>query len=155
MKIESVSAEDAAKWFVVGFTKCWSWYELVSALGLSIQSREDAEALHAAMPFMPPQWHHYEAGRRQRPIRAVVAACAPRLHAYLDMHHGKPEKLLAAIPGILKLDIAGRRMAATSEADKKEQRKAIESLKRVEAANKAARRQQLSTQRGAWNVCKG
>ena len=146
---------ELAKWIVIGFARCWVIRQVVEAAGLpAVQTKDDAAKLHAAAPFMPAELWSY-IGKSGTPVRAFVSAQWPKLHAYLDLNHGCPEKLARAIPQVERLKSAESRMPVRRTADEaREINKSRQQLRRVTTANMAARAQQLSTQRGAWKVCK-
>lgn len=148
-------SEDLAKWMIVGFTRCWLMRDVLLAAGLPpIDSQEDADSLHAHNQFMPANYWNY-GGKCGTPVRAFIMEQWPKLHAYLDRNHGNAEKLARVIPELVKLKARGVRVKSRhSASDDKEFRQAKLELQRVTTANRAARAQQLSTQRSAWNVCK-
>ena len=136
----------AAMMLVRGFTHHWKMQQVKDAIG-----GVDAEESHAIAEFLPP----YDARYLYRtPVRAYIAANWPKLNTYLLANEKNTDSLLRIIPQVEKLQFKGKCGVGLSSSDRREVKKDREELRRVSAANNAARRQQLSTQRGAWNVCK-
>ena len=139
-----------AEWLVLGFKRAWLMRQVCGAAELpDYWTPDGAAALHARIPFLPANEHLYF-----KPARAYIAAEWPNLSRFLLAHERDPVKLLSVVPQIVRLTSASKASSPRSAADRKENGDATKELRRVEAANHAARRQQLSTQRGAWNVCK-
>lgn len=147
-----VSIEEAALWLLVGFKRSWSLWQVVSALGFE-SPEDDVEAMeiHRKVPFFPIEaW-----GYRRTPVRAFVAAQFPKLADHLIATEGKSELWADLVPEVCKLKAKGSRgVGFLNRDDAKVMKKTREDLRSVTTANRAARKQQLSTQRGAWKVCK-
>lgn len=143
-----------AEMIVVGFDKCWTMQRVIGAAGVAVNTQEDALALHEAAPFMPDFFYAYHSKNCGAPVRAVISAEWPALYRFLDINHGKPEKLLSCVPQITRLRYTGKARHKLSAADIKDGAAIRTDAKQVATASKAVRRQQLSNQRGAWNVCK-
>lgn len=112
----------------------------------------DGAVVHEIAPFLPADGWAYTGNGT--PVRAHVSANWPKLFGYLDRNAGNVPALLAAIPKIEALKCRGLKSSYLSKDDQKAGRRVRLDAMRVGAANRAARTQQLSTQRGAWGVCK-
>ena len=153
MKEEQITT--LAEMLVVGFCKCWTMGRVIGSSGVSVKSQDDATALHAAVPFMPNSFWVYHSKFGGAPVRAVVGAEWPSLGKFLDANIGRPEKLLSCVPQIKRLRFRGAARHILSSADQKEGAATMKDARQVAVSNRAARTQQLSTQRGAWHVVKG
>lgn len=143
---------EGALMMIVGFQKSWCVWQVVARLGVERVSHAQDVALHEIAPFFPDTNGVYD-----MPVRAYIAAQWPKLFAFLDLHASEPDRLIATGPQIERLTYRAERksLGYLSKADKKEGSAARVALLQAETANRCARRQQLSTQRSAWNVCKG
>lgn len=146
--MNSVPIDEVAKWFVVGFTRCWTLNEVANASGLGL-TKDDYSSMNKVYPFWPEFW----CSKTQ--VRAVVATEFPALFRYLDSNAQKPEKLAKAIPQVAKLIAKGKNRRVV---DAKEHRELYADRKKSQASNfsyKKSREAYKSHQRSAWNVCKG
>jgi hypothetical protein len=150
-----VDDEKVAGFLVVGFTKAWPMHAVLSAAGLDpVEKHEDAAATHGRYKFMPLDLWRYKG--RGNGAREYVYAEFPKLAAFLTANAKKPERLVASIPQVVRLAAkGGAHISRLSKEDRAEMNKIKREAKAVAVSNEAARKQQLSTQRGAWNVCKG
>lgn len=146
----------AANMLVVGFVKCWPLAKLAVSLGYEHMEDADSVELHKMCPFLPPEAWKYRWMKGRTQIRAFVDVQYPSLAAFLLANERKPERLAGVAEQVMRLAYRPSRKANSkfSDAERMEFNAAKKELRRVETANRAARRQQLSTQRGAWNVCK-
>jgi hypothetical protein len=146
----NVTPEKVAEWMIVGFVRCWTWKDVAAALGVNVSNNDEIDAIVKATTFTPRNrfvWF-------KKPIRAHINHEWPKLYEYMLRHESEPHRLLALIPQILRLkarDVRGDRLSSDDSAEAARNSRFINM---TNAANKAARLQQLSTQRSAWNVCK-
>ena len=119
------------------------------AMGMPCETDEQCSELHRLIPFLPASEWVY-----RRPVRALVATQWPKLSAYIIKHEGNPEKLIEVIPQIERLVARSECNTATTNNELREFYRTRDNLRQVTTANHAARRQQESTQRSAWNICK-
>lgn len=150
----SVAAEEVALWLVVGFKRSWLLRHVLDACGLVVETKEDAAAMHDRYPFLPALFWSY-VGRSSTPVRALISAEWPRLHAFLDRNANNPEKLKQAPRQIVKLKCLDITRHSVSADDRKAWTKTKRDLRIKEAGLSAARDQRKSHGRSAWNVCKG
>jgi hypothetical protein len=149
-----IEDEKVAGFLVVGFTKAWPMVAVLSSVGIAYpEKQEDAAALHERYGFMPTELWRYRG--KWSGVREYVYAEFPKLAAFLTANSKKPERLVAAIPQVVKLKASGKRVAKFTKDDRAVMNKIRRDARAVATANEAARKQQLSTQRAAWNVCKG
>lgn len=147
--MNSVPIDEVAKWFVVGFTRCWTLSQVADAAGLGLHQEKDWDQAHKAYPFWPEFW----CSKTQ--VRAVVATEFPSLFRFLDSNAKNPEKLAKAIPQVAKLVSKGKNRRVV---DAKEHRELYADRKKLNASTfsyKKSREAHKSHQRSAWNVCKG
>lgn len=144
-----------AEWLILAFTRCWTLRVMVHAAGLPCETEADVQRLSQEYPFLPTEaWRYFTRGGGGA-VRATIASEWPKLFTFLDRHRGDPEKLLSVTKKVSELRyLAKRRQGALSAADRRELDRDKHELRRVTTANRAARAQQMSNQRGAWNVCK-
>lgn len=143
------SAEEAAKWFVVGFCRCWSMRQWLSSLGMTVANKEQQAEVHAAYPFIPTFWF------MTTPIRAIVNAEYPALHRYLDNNRSNPEKLLRAITQVMRLKALDRMRHVRSHADIKELAQSRKEMRVATTQRRQDKKVRESGSRSAWGVCKG
>jgi len=152
---EQAYAKRTAEMLIVGFAKCWTLAKVASIVGHDEVWSDDSEELHRMCPFMPAEAWRYRKFKGVTPVRAFVATQWPKLAAYLIANEKKPERLLLAAEQVMRLKCKTKKLeSGLSDEDIRDGRKNRQELRRVETANKAAREQQLSTQRGAWSTCK-
>jgi hypothetical protein len=151
-----VAADPAelAKWLVIGFKRCMAMHQVLAATGVSLPDDDSiagAMRLHDAVPFMPADLWDY-----RTPVRAYVAKQWPKLAAYLDANAERPDKLISAIPQLLKLRArADSRAEPLTQAEYRDAAMTRTKVRRAATSFHAVREHRLSNQRGAWNVCKG
>lgn len=148
--IKSIDAETVAKWMLVGFKRGWTWREIANSVGIDPYVEAERMALCESAKFVPSNVFVYV-----KPVRAHIKEQWPKLYEFMLRNESNQIKLLGLVPQICKLRtkvVACEGML--SKDDKKEARINRKHISMKEAANAAARRQQLSTQRSAWNVCK-
>lgn len=151
----ALQSHSVATWLLVGWRRHWLLRQVLHAVGIEIpRTQDEAFAIHARFGFMSGLLWDY-AGRGACPVRALVASEWPELSKHLLANDQRPEKLAACVQQIQQLKWVGKQRRVTSSADQKEFAKTRQELRRVTTSNRAARKQQESTQRGAWTVCKG
>lgn len=136
----------AAQMLLVGFCKHWKMATVYDAIGARGDEIAQVHSLAEFMPMFGWQLH--------TPVSAYIAAQWPKLSKWLLTNEDDPKKLLTVIPQIERLksrDVHAVKIGAEDVAEASKSRK---DQRAVHVANRAARAQQLSTQRGAWNVCK-
>jgi hypothetical protein len=136
----------AAQMLLVGFCKHWKMATVYGAIGSSTDEVAEVNALAEFMPM--------HAWQLNTPVRAYIAAQWPKLSEWLLANDGNPKKLLTVIPQIERLKSKAVHASKLNADDVKEAAKDRAAARNIHASNRLARSQQLSTQRGAWNVCK-
>ncbi len=143
--------DKAAEMLLIGFVKAWRLCDVAAAVGVDSLDAEQVSRLAASCPFLPSVTYSYK-----RPVRAFVVSEWPKLAEYLMRNEGSAEKVLSVVPQVKKLKASNAKPTSLlSSDDKNFGAKTRREYKLTAAANEAARKQQKSTQRGAWNVCKG
>ena len=143
--------DNAAEMLLVGFVKAWRLCDVAAAVGVDSMDADQIVRLAASCPFLPSTTYNYK-----RPVRACVVSEWPKLADYLMRNEGSAAKVLAVVPQLKKLKASNATpVSLLSRDDKNYAAKTRREYKQTATANEAARKQQASTQRGAWNVCKG
>jgi hypothetical protein len=143
--------DKAAEMLLVGFVKAWRLCDVAAAVGVDSLDSEQIGRLAASCPFLPSITYSYK-----RPVRAFVVSEWPKLADYLMRNEGSAAKVLAVVPQLKKLKASNAApVSLLSGDDKNFAAKTRREYRLTATANEAARKQQKSTQRGAWNVCKG
>lgn len=137
---------------IVGFVKDWPMHKVVAVCGgVEGQAWKETDSIHEAAPFMPADSYQYNS-----PVRAYIAAEWPKLADWLCRHEREGAKALQVAPQVRRLVSKGRRHRhVVADAGYREIAASRREARNTLTANAAARKQQLSHQRGAWNVCKG
>lgn len=139
------SERDVATYFLIGYQKGWNFMMLSDALGVQIGD------LMGKYKFLPSEFWAVK-----KSIRSFVATQWPKLSEYLIKHEKDPARMNRVIDQVVRLKSSSDRYGMSRSAeDAKEFAATGEEIRRVNAANRLARDIQKSTQRGAWNVCKG
>ena len=140
---------EVAQLLIVGAKRFKNMLWLASVSEITL----DKNGVDHGLTFLPTDYFEWLGhGGGSPPISAVVAAEWPKLAAYIESHEG--DKLLNCASQVLRLQYRCKKRGALKADEYREIEKTRRDGRRVDAANKAARTQQLSTQRGAWTVCK-
>lgn len=142
----------AAQMLLVGFCKHWLMSTVAQAVEqIDLADDDDCVRMHERAPCLPANWYEY-----RRPARAFVLSQWPKLGAYLLKHEADPEKVLALIPQVERLMWKpGVRTQLHSREDLTAAKKAQRKAKLQQADYRLSRDVFKTTQRSAWNVCKG
>jgi len=139
-----------AEWLVIGFVKHWRMGQITSALGVDLEDDAAMVEFSNAYPFLPSSKWQYRA-----PVRAFVASQWPKLGEWLLKHESNPVSCLAVVPKIVGLKCSQTNKSTfIDKKDLADGERTRLAMKITKASNAARRTQRLSSQRGAWNVCK-
>lgn len=147
-----MSAEQAAKYLVVGWCKRWSLMLYVETiLGRKVGVIGDwdafADEVRRAYPWMPVNAHHYT-----RDVREYVGGMWPKLSAWLFSRKDDASRLGCA--GEVQKLRAKARAAKVGDEDRKEMKIAGRDGRIAAASYRMSRDAFKTNQRSAWNVCK-
>lgn len=148
---QTFTKEQAAALLLLGFLRSQRIMDVYFAMGVKVNDDVALDNAHQEFQFMPPT----SAFSLKTPVRAYVMQQWPKLGNWLLQNERDHKKVSSIIEQVARLRFNNeRRPSFLSKDDKLEGAKTRREAAIVSASNNAARKQQLSTQRGAWNVCK-
>ena len=143
---------EVARLLILGYLKHRSMLWLAEESGIKMPHRTQRE-VHHGIAWLPNDVFDW-IPVKSREIRPFVSHEWPKLSAYLIANGADAERMERCAHQVVRLRCVGKRIEVRSAADTKDAAASRRNERAIHAANRAARKQQLSTQRGAWNVCK-